>query len=179
VPLAQNVRVDLEHPPRAVAQSLRDLIYRDACAQPLGGAIVPQHVRAFARRCDRPLDEVPVEVHAQLPPGRAREEVVFGPLTCRRSACDFARPVERAAAAEYRTTEETMLRRWGGVPQATTGIPSWVEAVVHTRADADALVADANRDAARGGGVSRRRSVLAGPGGWTRRPVRWGSRASR
>jgi hypothetical protein len=60
------------------------------------------------------------------------------------------RAAQRAAtdaAAQYRATEETMLGRWGGVPHTTTGIPSWAEAVAHTRADTEPRVADANRDA--------------------------------
>jgi hypothetical protein len=62
------------------------------------------------------------------------------------------RAAQRAAtdaAAEYRATEETMLRRWGGVPHATTGIPSWAEAAANTQADTEPRVADANRDALR------------------------------
>jgi hypothetical protein len=53
------------------------------------------------------------------------------------------------ATGQYRTTEETVLGRWGGVPQTPTGIPSWAEAVAHKRADADPLVAVATRDAMR------------------------------
>jgi hypothetical protein len=52
-----------------------------------------------------------------------------------------------AAAGAYRTTEEAVLGRWGGVPQTTTGIPYWADAAAHARADIDPRVADANREA--------------------------------
>jgi hypothetical protein len=49
------------------------------------------------------------------------------------------------AAGEYRTTEDSVLGRWGGLPQTAVGLPSWADAVGHARADADPRAADANR----------------------------------
>jgi hypothetical protein len=49
------------------------------------------------------------------------------------------------AAGEYRTTEDSVRRRWGGLPQTAAGLPSWADAVGHARADADPRAADANR----------------------------------
>ncbi len=40
----------------------------------------------------------------------------------RRAVCRTATAVGR-----YRITEKIVLDRWGGVPQTTTGIPSWTE----------------------------------------------------
>ncbi len=52
------------------------------------------------------------------------------------------------AAGEQRATENTVRRRWGGVPQTTTGAPSgWAETVARSRADTDPRVVEANRDA--------------------------------
>jgi hypothetical protein len=65
----------------------------------------------------------------------------LGKRAASRAATDVAR--------EYRTTEETVLGRWGSVPQTPTGIPSWAEAVAHKRADTDPLVTVATRDAVR------------------------------
>lgn len=60
------------------------------------------------------------------------------------------RAVARAvtdAAAEHRMTEDAARRRWGGVPDTTTGIPSWAHAVARTRASADPRLVKANQDA--------------------------------
>ena len=57
-----------------------------------------------------------------------------------------AHRVATDAAGEYRTTEGTVLQRWGGVPQTMTGIPYWAEAAARTRVDTDPRVADANRE---------------------------------
>ncbi|HEY5224889.1 MAG TPA: MobF family relaxase [Microbacteriaceae bacterium] len=50
------------------------------------------------------------------------------------------------AAGEHDATEDMVRRRWGVVPQTTSGIPSWAESVAHTHADADPRVAEVNRD---------------------------------
>ena len=60
------------------------------------------------------------------------------------------RAVARAvtdAAAEHHMTEEAVRRRWGGVPETTTGILSWAHVVARTRATTDPHLVRANQDA--------------------------------
>ncbi len=53
----------------------------------------------------------------------------------------------RDAIGAYRTTEETVRRRWGDVPLTTDHLPHWAQAVADHHADADPRVIAASRAA--------------------------------
>ncbi|HUG49510.1 MAG TPA: MobF family relaxase [Terrimesophilobacter sp.] len=60
------------------------------------------------------------------------------------------RAADRAAtqaAGEHHATEDTLRRRWGGLPTGAAGVPPWAEAVAGKRADADPRVTETRQDA--------------------------------
>ena len=101
--------------------------------------------------------------------------------------------VAAATADEHRATENTMHRRWGGVPETTTGILSWAEAAAQAQAATDPRMVEANRDAEHARGEQQRlaeqraeeRAALHGrifeklqPGGAEGRAAQWRTRAA-
>ncbi|HEX4443871.1 MAG TPA: MobF family relaxase [Galbitalea sp.] len=80
----------------------------------------------------------------------SRERMCEATATRARAGRLGKRAANRAAtdaAREHHTIEESVFGCWGDVPQTTTGIPSWAEAVARRQVDTDPRVADANRNA--------------------------------
>jgi len=67
--------------------------------------------------------------------------------TTRRFGKRSAARTAREATDAHGTMQDTVRRRWGDVPQTTTHLPYWAQAVAEQRADADPWVIAAQHDA--------------------------------